>query len=73
MAVESMVKKLKRQAAKRINQRLKQPKHSVPHRYPFKYRQTSRGRVPLTDEDALAMIRWRAARRARKTQAEQKV
>jgi len=40
MSVESMARKLRRQAAKRINQRLKQPKHSLPHRYPFKYRQT---------------------------------
>ncbi len=69
MSVESMVKKLRRKAVKRVNQRLKQPKHSVPHRYPFKYRQTKEGRVPLTPEDAVAMLRWRAARKERKQQA----
>jgi len=71
MSVESMARKLRRQAAKRINQRLKQPKHSLPHRYPFKYRQTERGRVPLTQEDAVAMLRWREAKRARKQQAQE--
>lgn len=69
MSVESMIKKLRRQAAKRVNQRLKQPKHSVPHRYPFKYRQSKEGRVPLTPEDAVAMLRWRSARKAHKQQA----
>ncbi|MDW7982570.1 MAG: hypothetical protein RMH81_07145 [Thermomicrobium sp.] len=68
MSVESMAKKLRRQAERRVNQRLKQPKHSVSHRFPFKYRQTARGRVPLTPEDAVAMLRWRAARRARQQQ-----
>ncbi len=71
MAIESMAKKLRQQAAKRIGQRLKQPKHSLPHRYPFKYRQSERGRVPLTPEDAVAMLRWREARRARKQQAQE--
>ncbi|MCX7622662.1 MAG: hypothetical protein RMK01_03225 [Thermomicrobium sp.] len=65
MSIETMAKKLRRQAAKRIDQRLKQPKHSVPHRYPFKFRQTERGRVPLTPEDAVTMLRWREAKRAR--------
>ncbi|MFN3336005.1 MAG: hypothetical protein ACK42I_00710 [Thermomicrobium sp.] len=69
MPVESMVKKLRRQAAKRVNQRLQQPKHRIPHRYPFKYRQTKEGRVPLTPEDAVAMLRWRAQRKAHKRQA----
>ncbi|MCX2728351.1 hypothetical protein OO015_12705 [Thermomicrobium sp. 4228-Ro] len=68
MSVESMARKLRRQAAKRINQRLKQPKHSIPQRYPFKYRQTERGRVPLTQDDAVAMLRWREAKRARQQQ-----
>ncbi len=71
MAIESVVKKLRRQAAKRVNQRLNQPKHTIPQRYPFKFRQSERGRVPLTPEDAVAMLRWRAARRARKQQAGQ--
>jgi hypothetical protein len=71
MSLEAMAKKLRQQAAKRVNQRLKQPKHSVSHRYPFKYRQTERGRVPLTPEDAVAMLRWRQAKRAGKQQAQE--
>lgn len=73
MTIESMAKKLRRQAAKRVNRRLQPPKHTLRHRYPFRYRQSERGRVPLTEEDALAMLRWRAARRARNQEAPQQL
>jgi hypothetical protein len=71
MSIASVIAKLRSRARRRAQRRaVRGENRSTPRTYPYRFRQTKRGRLPARQEDLPPMLRSRAERRKR--QAEQR-
>lgn len=69
MSIASVIAKLRSRARRRAQRRANRIKdHPTPRTYPYRFRQTKRGRLPARPEDLLPMLRSRAERRKRQAE-----
>ena len=69
MSIGSVIAKLRSRARRRAQRRANPVKdRPTPRSYPYRFRQTKRGRVPARQEDLLPMLRSGAERRKRQAE-----